>query len=280
MKKVIIFGASGMAGHTIDDYLKSTHKYIVYTIGRENDYFIPDFFIKNIATDLKYMETIITNIKPDIIINCIGMLVKGCDEHIASGIFLNSYFPHWLSKFSAKIIHLSTDCVFNGKRGLYKDTDEKDGKSQYAKAKSLGEIINNKDLTIRMSIIGKELKENGTGLFEWFMKQKGEITGYDKVYWTGITTLELAKAIDKLINTNFTGLYQLAFPYKISKYELIKLIKNIWKKDDVTIIESCDKTCDKSLINSSQSIPNYKMPLSYKQMLGEYYAYCQLRYKR
>jgi len=277
MKKIMILGADGMAGHAISDYLKSIDKYNIFTVGRTNS---NDIVIKDIETDLEELDFMIHIHQPDIIINCIGMLVKACSDNPAKAIFINGYFPHWLSKQKAKIIHLSTDCVFSGNKGDYKDTDEKDGKGQYAEVKSIGEIVNDKDLTIRMSIIGKELKKNGSGLFDWFLRQKGTITGYDKAYWTGITTSELAKAIDKLIEANFTGLYQLAFPYKISKYELIQLIAKIWKKFDVKIERDVSNTHDKSLVNTSKSIPDYKLPMSYKVMLEEYYAYNKLRYQR
>ena len=277
MKKIMILGADGMAGHTVVDYLNNTHKYKIYTVGRTNS---NDIVIKDIETDLNVLDFRVKCYNPDIIINGIGMLVKACSDNPAKAIFINGYFPHWLSKQKAKVIHLSTDCVFSGNKGTYRDTDEKDGVGQYAKVKAIGEIVNDKDLTIRMSIIGKELKENGSGLFDWFLRQKGTITGYDKTYWTGITTLELAKAIDKLIDSDITGLYQLAFPYKISKYELIQLIAKIWKKTDIKIKRDVSNIHDKSLINSSKSIPNYKLPISYKKMLEEYYAYCKLRYKR
>ena len=272
-KKIMILGASGMAGHTIADYLRSTEKYEELCLIDKNEEYITPTYIIDVEKDLEELKDIIDTIKPDIIINCIGLLVKACESHQHKGVWINSLFPHFLSKFDSKIIHLSTDCVFSGKRGLYEDTDRKDGKGWYALTKAIGEIINNKDLTIRMSIIGRELKDNGTGLFEWFMRQKGTIKGYDRAYWTGVTTLELAKAIDKLIDSNITGLYQLAFPHVISKYELIKLIAKIWNKTDITIERDIVNFHDKSLINSKHRIPNYKMPESYEKMLEEYYEW-------
>lgn len=271
--KILICGVGGMAGHAIVDYLRSTNKYKIITMARDNKYINPDITVKDIETDLNELDFQIRCYKPNIIINCIGLLVKACSNNPAKAIFVNGYFPYWLSKQKAKIIHLSTDCVFDGKRGSYKDTDEKDGIGMYAKVKSMGEIINDKDLTIRMSIIGKELKKEGSGLFDWFRRQKGTITGYDRAYWSGITTLELAKAIDKLIDSEITGLYQLSFPYKISKYELLKLIAKVWNKTDIKIEKNVSEIHDKSLINTSFLIPNYKMPKSYKLMLEEYYNF-------
>ena len=273
MKTIMILGASGMAGHTIDDYLRSTGKYDIVTVDRDEKYIIPNYTMDIVTDEEEDLREIIDVEEPDIIINCIGLLVKACEEDCIKAQFMNSYFPHWLEKLDSKIIHLSTDCVFNGKKGNYLDKDKKDGEGWYAVTKAEGEIINNKDLTIRMSIIGKELKENGTGLFDWFLRQKDTITGFDKAYWSGVTTLELAKAIDKLIDSDITGLYQLAPNYKISKYELLKLIAKIWNKTNVTIKRDIINVHDKSLINSKQQIPNYKMPASYEKMLKEYYEY-------
>jgi dTDP-4-dehydrorhamnose reductase len=133
---------------------------------------------------------------------------------------------------------LSTNCVFKEDRGHYLDTDIPDGDTWYAKTKAMGEIKNEKDLTIRLSIIGNELKSNGSGLFEWFMRQTGTIGGYSRVYWNGITCLCLAQNIEKMIEANVTGLYQLAPSYSIDKYSLCLLFKKIWNKD--IIIEPND----------------------------------------
>jgi len=166
------------------------------------------------------------------------------------------------------------NCVFSGKKGNYLDTDILDGEGWYAKSKALGELNNEKDLTIRMSIIGKELKGNGSGLFEWFLAQTGTIKGYSEAYWTGLTTLELSKAIDKIItNTNLTGIYQLAMRDKISKHDLLCQLNSIFRNDELYITQDNTYKCDKSLINSSEIIPGYKLPNTYYDMLMEYKEY-------
>ena len=274
MKKILIIGSAGMAGHTIYEYLYRTNKYDLYDTRQEwngND----KTYSINVRTSPELLQYRIEEIKPDIIINCVGILVKESEEHPTRAIWLNSYFPHWLEKItedtSAKIIHLSTDCVFSGKRGMYKDSDVPDGVGFYSKSKQLGEVVNKKDLTIRMSIIGDELKKNGSGLFSWFLRQEGRVNGYANVYWNGLTTLELAKAIDKLIDSDITGLYQLAPTYQISKCDLLLLLRRIWKAEKITsIYPDFSVTQDKTLVNSDRPIPNYKMPFSYSQMLQEY----------
>jgi dTDP-4-dehydrorhamnose reductase len=272
MKKILVLGAKGMAGHCIYNYLTSLNKYEVYD----------EYSTRIGEPEWKSMlENSIFVTEPDIIINCIGILVKDSENNPENAIYLNSYFPHWLENITKdtniKVIHLSTDCVFKGDKenGGYSEKDEPNGVGFYSRSKALGEIVNKKDLTIRMSIIGSELKETGSGLFGWFLRQTGVVNGYSEAYWNGLTTLELAKAIDKMIDADIVGLYQLAPDYKISKYALLELIKIIWNRQDITLIPNDSLKQDKTLINSIQEIPNYLMPLSYFDMLKEYKEWLQ-----
>lgn len=255
MKKILIFGAHGMAGHMIYIYLKSLNKYnltnVVHNEKLDDESVICD------VLNLKKIDELIENKKPDIIINCVGILNYNSEIDIDKTIFINSFFPHYLEFIglnkNIKIIHLSTDCVFKGDKGQYKDTDIKDESSIYGLSKSIGELVNGKDLTIRTSIIGPELKSDKRGLFCWFMNQKGEVKGYKNVYWSGVTTLELAKAIDVFIDENIHGLYQLSVENKISKYDLLSLISKEFNKIDTKIIEFKDLNIDKSLIPTNSS---------------------------
>jgi dTDP-4-dehydrorhamnose reductase len=182
---------------------------------------------------------------------------------------VNSLLPHQLAKLierqKGKLIHISTDCVFSGKKGDYTENDIPDGTSVYAQSKRLGEIISDNHLTIRTSIIGPELKEDGIGLFLWFMKQVGEIKGYKKVLWNGVTTLELAKATEAMIMSNVTGLYHLGSEEKISKYSLLKLIQQTFEKTDVEIIPDDAFRLDRTIKNTRTDFL-YPIP-SYEQML-------------
>lgn len=267
MKKLLLLGATGMAGHVAYYYLKTTGKYeiinVVYRTKFNDESIILDI------TNKEATEALILSIQPDIIINCIGVLIKGSQEFPDNAIYINAYFPHLLeriaSNINAKLIHISTDCVFSGKKGNYKETDERDADDIYGKSKGLGEVINDKDLTIRTSIIGPELKQNGEGLFHWFMKQSGEINGYTKAFWSGVTTLELAKAIDATIEQNMTGLLHLTNGEKIAKYDLLSLFKEIWEVDKVQINLIEGKSVDKSLSCTIKKF-KYKVP-SYREML-------------
>jgi len=178
MKKILILGSAGMAGHMITRYLLSLKKYNLYTLARNDKYVYANYYI-DIQKELDMLKPVIDTIKYDIIINCIGLLVSQAKENLKKALYINYVFPHWLENrtknMNTKIIHLSTDCVFLGTKGNYTETDKPDEISNYGMSKILGEIKNEKDLTLRLSIIGSELKKDGSGLFEWFMKQKGDI---------------------------------------------------------------------------------------------------------
>ncbi|EHP51014.1 dTDP-4-dehydrorhamnose reductase family protein [Odoribacter laneus] len=267
-RKILLFGSTGMAGHITYYYLKSTQKYNITNVVFRTK-LTEDSIIVNV-TDIEAVAKVVRSTHPDLIINCIGVLVKGSKEHPDNAILINAYFPHLLKKLSdeigAKLIHISTDCVFSGKKGGYTEEDFRDADDIYGRSKALGEIINEKDLTIRTSIIGPELKINGEGLFHWFMDQSGNVNGYTKVIWGGVTTFELAKAIDVAIEKNIHGLVQLSNGIGISKYDLLCLFKDIWGKKDVNILPYDTYSVDKSIARSQRFI--YSVP-AYKKMLIE-----------
>jgi len=265
-KKLLLLGATGMAGHIAYYYLNATGNYKITNVVFKNK-LTEDSIILDI-TNKSATEKFIRDIKPDIILNCVGILIKGSQLYPDNAIYINAYFPHLLERLAAevnaKLIHISTDCVFSGIKGSYSETDIRDADDTYGKSKGLGEVINDKDLTIRTSIIGPEIKENGEGLFHWFMHQKGEINGYMEAYWGGVTTLELAKAINVAIEENITGLVHLTNGDKISKYELLRLFKEVWKRDNITVKPYNGKSVDKSLIKSEKFMFEVS---TYKQML-------------
>ncbi len=264
--KLLIVGGKGMAGHMLTQYFKKKTRYEVHFTSRdleESEGYYLD------VRDYNRVKEIIESVKPDIVINAVGILNDQASQKKIAAIQVNSLLPHQLAnlldQYGARFIHISTDCVFSGKRGDYKEGDFPDGTSDYAKTKVLGEVISPHHLTVRTSIIGPELKDNGIGLFLWFMKQKGEIKGYKKVYWNGVTTLELSKAIEKMIVQNITGLYHLSSATKISKYELLKLFQEIFEKKDVMIKPDCEIALDRTIQNTRDGF-DYLVP-SYEDML-------------
>lgn len=268
MIKILVLGAAGMAGHVVYTYLKELGKYDV--IGTTNSNNLYGVNLKLDIFKIGEVENIIVEHKPNFIVNCIGMLIKTSITNPEQTIYGNAYFPHLLRKISnkhnIKLIHISTDCVFSGKDGKYIETSFKDATDIYGLSKNLGEIIDSENLTIRTSIIGPEIKNDGEGLFHWFMNKKGSVNGFKSNLWSGVTTLELSKFIDWVIDNPITGLVHLTNGNEISKYDLLVLINDIYQRK-IQILDNKDYICDKSFINSNIDL-GFKVP-TYKVMLEE-----------
>lgn len=265
--KYLILGANGMAGHMISTYLfEQGHE--VTTLTKS-----PYALGKNIVLDARDFKALRPIIQEgfDVIVNAVGLLNRSVDDCLSDAILLNSYLPHFLQdqtkSLKTKVIHLSTDCVFSGGTGSYQETSIKDGLSYYAITKNLGEITGSKDLTLRTSIIGPDTNPLGIGLFNWFMKQKQPIKGYDKAIWTGVTTLTLAKAIELASRSEVSGLYHLVNSNTISKYELLQLFNQYFKASSLLITKDASYRCDKSLVCTRDDF-HFEVP-SYEQMIIE-----------
>lgn len=271
MKKILVLGAKGMAGHVVAKLLPQLGSYDLYSLARNVE--ASGNTINLDLSDTDKLKKIIAGGEFDAIINCIGILNKDAEDHPDKAIWFNSYFPHFLEaqtkNTSTKIIHISTDCVFSGKRGGYTENDLKDGQGFYAQSKAFGELNNQKDLTLRTSIIGPELNPNGIGLFHWFMCQESnsQIKGFSKAYWSGITTIELAKVIHQALEQNLTGLIQITQKDKINKYDLLRLFNKIFKSNSLTILENSEYEVDKSMLSVRNDF-DYKVP-TYETMLQE-----------
>lgn len=268
MKKVLIIGSTGMLGHQVYFRLKKSNKYIVQDISYRNK--LNENTILCDVSNFERLNEIITNEAPDFIINCVGILINGANNDNKNAILINSYFPHWLRDVSnengSQLIHVSTDCVFSGSKGEYVESDTCDATDVYGKTKSLGEINDDKNLTLRTSIIGPELKNNGEGLFHWFMNQKNQIKGYTKAFWGGVTTTELAKTIEYVIENNITGLVHVSNGTKISKFDLLNVINYAFTKN-IEILAHENKVVDKSLKSERKDFA-FKV-LSYEDQITE-----------
>lgn len=268
MIKVAVLGASGMAGHAIALFLEE-QGYDVYRMSRSIAASEKNAAVD--ATDSDALASWLEGIKPQIIVNAIGILQKEAEERPDIAVFINSYLPHRLVELGrhigAKLIHLSTDCVFSGETGGYTETAVTDGRTMYDRSKALGEVVNDRDLTFRMSILGPDISQNGTGLFHWFMNQKGTLKGYTRAIWNGVTTIELAKAIQAAIEQDLTGLYHLTPPVSINKYDLLLLFKNAFGRDAIEIVPYDSFKVDKTLVNTRNDF-RYEIP-AYPQMIEE-----------
>lgn len=266
--KVLVLGATGMAGHTISIYLKEVG-YNVTAFSRK-----PFSYCDNVngdAADFALLKSIIDEGSYDAIINAIGILNKNAENSKSRAVLLNSYLPHYLSDITTgtktKIIHMSTDCVFSGKIGGYSERSFRDGETFYDRSKALGELDNDKDLTFRNSIIGPDMNKDGIGLFNWFMQQSNQVNGFTKAIWTGVTTLTLAKAMERALQENLTGLYNLVNNSVISKFDLLDLFNKHFRYETVEIISSDAVALDKSLVNNREDF-SFVVP-SYEYMVME-----------
>ena len=261
--KFLICGCNGMAGHTIALYLKE-QGYDVFGFDIRKSELIDS--VAGNAMDKEFVSSLIKEGHYDTVINCIGILNKTAEDHKALATYLNSYFPHLLAELTegtdTQVIHLSTDCVFSGKKGEYEETDFQDGGTFYDRSKALGELNDNKNITLRNSIVGPDINTNGIGLLNWFMQQSSEVNGYTKAMWTGQTTLQLAKTMEYAAKTRAHGLVNAVPNKSISKYELLKFF-NKYMRDDKLIINpiegvNADKSLKRTNFEMNYIIPDYE----------------------
>ena len=266
--KILVLGSIGMAGHLITLYFKERgHEVTAYSMK-------PFPYCKNIvgnALDTEHFKSVICGNDYDAVINCIGILNQQAEDYQALATYLNSYLPHLVADLlkdrKARLIHMSTDCVFAGNTGPYYEDSLRDGLTFYDRSKALGEVVDDKNLTFRNSIIGPDANEGGIGLFNWFMKQSGTVNGFTGAMWTGVTTLTLAKAMECALEENLTGLYNLVNNESISKYDMLRLFNHYFRDDSLTIVPSDKLQLDKSL-RCRRTDFKFMVP-SYEQQIRE-----------
>lgn len=267
--KFLVLGCNGMAGHMVSLYLKE-RKHEVKGFARTKSDLV-DTYIGD-ARDLDYIKEIIQNGQFDSVVNCIGILNQFAENNHESAVFLNSYLPHYLAKITenmdTQIIHISTDCVFSGKEGGYTEDSLRDGETFYDRSKGMGELEDDKNVTLRNSIIGPDIKPNGIGLMNWLLQQKDSVRGYSKAIWSGQTTLQLAKTIEAAAKERVSGLYNMVPDSSISKCDLLQLMNKYIRKTPIEIVKEDTFVCNKSLIRARYEGFDYKIP-DYETMLKE-----------
>jgi dTDP-4-dehydrorhamnose reductase len=272
-KKILVLGVTGMLGHTLFTYLSESEKYDVYATARSVDelgkWFLPALLEKVTtqvdAGDIDSIIRVIGLIRPDVIINCIGIIKQLPQaENPITAISVNALWPHRLAALcetvGARLIHISTDCVFNGIKGDYKEEDHSDATDIYGRTKSLGELRYPHSITLRTSIIGHELKGQ-YGLVEWFLAQSGRVKGFTGALYSGFPTVEMAHIIRDYVipDEKLNGLYHVSSA-GISKYELLKLVADKYKKK-IEIEPDSDFTCNRVLDSTLfHSITGYTPP--------------------
>jgi dTDP-4-dehydrorhamnose reductase len=281
MKKILVLGATGMIGSTLFKYLSLDKRFLVcgtyYSskpmlfFGSNSSHFM---FTRFDATNAESLLNVINNIEPNIVINCIGVVKQGLrPSDIVRSIELNALFPHRLNELcfqrDIRLIHISTDCVFNGSRGNYGELDATDALDVYGQTKALGEKLDGNSCVIRTSCVGREFRNPKKGLLEWFLAQNGEILGYSKAIFSGVTSLELAKVVSKyfLGEANRPGLWNIS-THPINKFELLNIFKSAFHKDIQISVDGTFKV-DRSLDSSKfHEICGHKFP-DWMMMLKE-----------
>ena len=247
--KILVFGASGMAGHIITLYFRE-QGYDVTGFSRR-----PITYCKNIlgdATNPTDVKEALEKDDFDIVINAIGILNLFAEENKSMAVMLNGYLPHFIADClkdkKTRLIHMSTDCVFAGNTGPYYEDNFPDGKSFYDRSKAIGEINDEKNLTFRNSIVGS-------------------IEGYTDAIWTGVTTLTLARAMESAIKENLTGLYNLVNNESINKFDLLGLFNKYFRNGKI-IINSNDKLKQDKSLRHKRTDFSFQVP-SYEQQVKE-----------
>lgn len=257
-----------MAGHMISLYLSKKGHDVLGLARKESK------IIKSVigdVTDERLLECLIKEGRFDSVINSIGILNKDAEDNKTKAVYLNAYLPHKLAELTqgttTQVIHMSTDCVFSGKRGQYTEDDFRDGETFYDRSKALGEIEDNKNITIRCSIVGPDIRSEGIGLLNWFMQQKKAVEGYTGALWTGQTTLQLAKTMETAARDKASGLYNMVPDRSISKFELLGLFNKHIRKDKIEIRPVNKMAADKSLKRTRFDF-DYEVP-DYETMITE-----------
>lgn len=256
--RLIVLGATGMLGHKLSQFLSK--KFDVYATVRSHPRVYNDHpvlsecqLLGNVsAENFDSVMHAFSKVHPDVAINCIGIVKQRPEaKDLMQSILVNAFFPHRLARLcqaaSVRLVHISTDCVFSGKKGNYVESDVADAYDLYGRTKFLGEVSSDGCLTLRTSIVGREL-ETSHGLLEWFLSQEGKtILGYKRSIFSGFTTNILANIIDQIITKyrDMQGVWHVASE-PISKFELLSLVKKVYglkiKIDpDETVV------CDRSL---------------------------------
>lgn len=284
MKKILILGAAGMLGHKLCQLLPDSGYDVIGTVRKQasmydvySHVFEKTTLVDNVDVLAEgILEKTIESIKPDVVVNCIGIIKQrkeAEDRYLSVGI--NSWLPHKIARLCAKngarLIHLSTDCVFDGVQGGYREDELTNATDLYGRSKALGETDKNEKnaITLRTSIIGRELTEPKQSLIEWFLSQEGKtIKGFERAIYTGFTTHEMARIIAKVIDRpELYGLFHVASA-PINKYDLLVMLREIMALD-IEITRDSDFHCDRSLImDRFTRETGYEAP-SWQEMLEE-----------
>jgi dTDP-4-dehydrorhamnose reductase len=290
--RVLILGGAGMLGHKLAQQCADRFDTSVTFRGSAIDFAHGTLFdhVRTLshvdATSFDSLLRSVVAVKPDAVVNCIGIIkqLASASDPILS-LETNSLLPHRLARLcsavGARLIHISTDCVFSGSRGRYTEDDISDAQDLYGRTKFLGEVSGEGALTLRTSIIGRELRTT-SGLVEWFLAQRGKrVQGWTRAIYTGFPTIVLARIIADILeqHRNFHGLYQVASA-PINKYELLGLIRDAYDVDveiEPTDGVAIDRSLDGTRFGEASGIQSPTWPKMVREMAGDPTPYDEWR---
>lgn len=250
--RFLVLGASGMAGHTVSIYLKERGHHVV-GFSRRGVSFLKEQVVGD-ARDEALIAEAIGEGGFDVVINCVGVLNQFAERDPEGAAYLNGELPHVLARICegthARVFHMSTDCVFAGNTGPYTEDSVPDGETVYDRTKAAGELDDGRNLTLRCSIVGPDMHPGGIGLLNWFMAQEGPVRGYTGAIWTGLTTLELAKAMECAALGDARGLVNMVPPGSISKHDLLRLFNEHLRGGKIEIVPDDSVRLDKTLVRT------------------------------
>jgi len=278
--RILILGGDGMLGHqllqswqghhtvrvTLRQPMEVYRKYGLFD--RANSY----FGINVRALDA--IERAMDDFRPDAVVNAVGIVKQRQEAKDAIiSIEINALLPHRLSMLcadrGARLVHLSTDCVFSGRKGGYTESDEPDALDLYGRSKLLGEVHDAHAVTLRTSIIGLELSRKKS-LIEWFLAQRGEVRGFTRAIYTGFTTLEMARVIEKILCEHPTlhGVWQVASE-PVDKYTLLEMLQQRLADGRRRLVKDDGFACDRSLVGQHFNEAVGYQPPAWSVMLDE-----------
>jgi dTDP-4-dehydrorhamnose reductase len=256
--RILIAGGDGMLGHRLMQDLSVNHD-VAVTLRRElaayDEFAIFDSagsYELCDARDIGRFADVIARFRPDAVVNAIGIVEQRDAAHdVELSLEINALFPHRLARLcrdrGARLVHISTDCVFSGEGGGYREDDVADALDLYGQTKHLGEVAMPGSITLRTSIIGLELHRR-TSLVEWYLSQSGEIPGYTHAIFSGLTTFELGRVIALIVErfADLHGIFHVA-SRPISKYDLLKRLTAGLGRPELEIVPDAAVRCDRSL---------------------------------
>lgn len=278
--RILILGGNGMLGHQFLCSWQGHHEVMVTLRGALSDY--ADFGLfdsSNSYADVDVcndalLESIVSDFAPDAVVNAVGVTKQRADgSTVIPTIEINALFPHRLaklcSKYGARMVHMSTDCIFSGKSGFYDEQAVSDAEDLYGRSKYLGEVNQSHVVTLRKSTIGLELA-GAHGLVEWFLAQRGAIRGFRGAIYSGLISSELARVIEMILvhHPALSGIWNVAAE-PINKYDLLLQLAEKLGRDDIEIVPYDDFVCDRSLNGAAFREKTGYIAPSWDTMLNE-----------